>query len=346
MRALVYRGPGILEPTEVADPVPEPGEVVLEVAAAGVCGTDHHLVAGELGVPDGTIPGHEIAGRVVAAGSGVEDWTVGDMVVSYGQVVCGTCPACRGGHENLCSRPEGLGVARPGGFAELVAIPARCLVALPTGVDAAVGAIATDAIATPYHALTAVGGVQPGESVVIVGAGGLGLHAVGLAGGLGAARIVVADPSAAARALAVAAGADAVLDPGAHDRPGRALRELAGGADAAFEFVGRSATVEMALEALAPGGRLVVVGIGHDRPRLPPAIRFAGMELQVRGSFGSTLAEIATVVDLVAVRRIDTSRSVSRRVALEDAPGLFGGPPGPARTVVEPARPPTTAPGG
>ncbi len=135
----VYRGPGILEPTEVADPVPEPGEVVLEVAAAGVCGTDHHLVAGELGVPDGTIPGHEIAGRVLAAGSGVEDWAVGDMVVSYGQVVCGTCHACRGGHENRCSRPEGLGVVRPGGFSELVAIPARYLVSLPTGVDAASG---------------------------------------------------------------------------------------------------------------------------------------------------------------------------------------------------------------
>lgn len=346
MRALVYRGPGVLEPAEVADPVPEPPEVVVEVEAAGVCGTDHHLVAGELGVPAGTVPGHEIAGRVVAVGSGVEGWAAGDRVVSYGQVVCGACRACRAGHENRCARPVGIGVARPGGFAELVAIPARCLVTLPAGVDPAVGAIATDAIATPYHALTAVGGVQPGETVVIVGAGGLGLHAVGLARLLGAARIVVADPSAAARDLAVAAGADAVFDPGAHDRPGRALRELAGGADAAFEFVGRAATVEMGLEALAPGGRLVVVGIGTERPRLPPVVRFAGMEIQVRGSFGSTLAEIATVVDLVATRRIDTSRSVSARVGLEEAPGLFGGAPGPARTVVEPARTPTAAAGG
>lgn len=342
MKALAYREPGVLELSDVADPVPEAGEVVVAVTAAGVCGTDHHLVAGELGVPAGTIPGHETAGRIVAVGREVEGWREGDAVVSYGQVVCGTCPACLSGHENRCSRPEGFGMVRPGGFAEYVAVPARCLVALPAGVDPAVGAIATDAIATPYHALTSVGKVQPGETVVVVGAGGLGLHAVGLARVLGAGRVVAVDPSEQARELAAAAGADEVFDPGAHDEPGRALRRLVGGADAAFEFVGRAGTVEMGLEVLSPGGRLVVVGVGHDRPRLPPIIRFIGMELQVAGSFGSTLAEIAAVVELVAAGRLDTSRSVSRRVSLAEGPGLFAGPASPARTVIEPSQSPTT----
>ncbi|MCC6226806.1 MAG: alcohol dehydrogenase catalytic domain-containing protein [Microthrixaceae bacterium] len=337
MKALCYRGPGVIEPAEVPDPTPGPGEVLVEVVAAGVCGTDHHLVAGELGVPEGSIPGHETAGRVLALGADVAGWATGDGVVCYGQVVCGACPACGSGHENRCLRPVGFGMARPGGFAEYVAVPATCLLPLPRGVDPAIGAIATDAIATPYHALTAVGRLEPGEKVGIIGAGGLGLHAIALARLLGAKRIVAVDPSPAARDLALDVGADDVFDPSSHERPGGELRRIIDGADAVFEFVGRSQSVETGLEALAPGGRLVVVGVGHDRPRLPPVIRLVGMELAVAGSFGSTRDDIATVLGLVERGELDTSQSVSRRIGLDEAPSLFGTPAGPARSVIEPA---------
>lgn len=337
MRALVYRGPGRVEVGEVADPTPAADEVVVEVAAAGVCGTDHHLVAGELGVADGTIPGHETAGRVAALGSDVTGWAVGDRVVCCGQVFCGACAACAGGHQNRCARPAVFGVNRPGGFAEYVAVPAAGLVALPDGIDAPIGAIATDAIATPFHALTTVGRVQAGETVVIVGAGGLGLHAVALARMMGAGRVVAVDPSAEARELAAAAGADEVFDPSAHDRPARALRALVGGAQVAFEFVGRAASVELGVEALAAGGRLVVVGVGLERPALPPLVRLVGMELTVSGSFGSTMADLVSVVGLIERGRIDVSRSVSRRVGLDESPSLFDEPSGPGRTVIQPA---------
>lgn len=336
MRALVFREPGVLTPETVTDPVAGPGEVVIEVAAAGVCGTDHHLVAGELGVPAGTIPGHETAGCVVEVGPDVHDVALGDCVVCYGQVVCGRCDACRSGRANRCARPEGFGMARSGGFAEYLAAPASCLVPLPDGVDAAIGAIATDAIATPFHALDSVAALRPGERVVIVGAGGLGLHAVALARLMGAGRVIAADPSPEARALALAAGADDVLDPAAVADPGRELRTLVGGGTAAFEFVGCADSVELGLQSLRPGGRLVVVGVGHDRARLPPIIRFVGMELTVRGSFGSTMTDIATVLALVAAGRLDVSRSVSRCVDLDEAPGLFSGSAGPARTVIRP----------
>ena len=337
MRALVFRKAGLLEMATVADPTPGPGQAVIEVTAAGVCGTDYHLVAGELGVPAGTIPGHETAGRVVEIGPGVDGLALGDAVVCYGQVVCGSCAACRSGHENRCMQPEGFGMARPGGFAEYLVAPASCLLPLPDGVDAEIAAIATDAIATPFHALDSIAALRPGERVTVVGAGGLGLHAVALARLMGAGRVAVADPSPEARTLALAVGADDVLDPAAVTEPGRELRALAGGAHAAFEFVGRAGSVEVALQSLGAGGRLVVVGVGHDRPQLPPIIRFVGMELSVRGSFGSTRTDISTVLALLAGGRLDGSRSVSRRVGLDEAPGIFAGPAGPARTVIKPA---------
>lgn len=336
MRALVYRGPGRLDLEQIDEPLVAAGEVLIEVEAAGVCGTDHHLVDGQLGVPDGTVPGHETAGRIVEVGPGVEGWEVGDPVVAYGQVVCGDCAACASGHQNRCARPEGFGMARQGGFAELLTAPAGSVLRRPEAVSAAVGAIATDAIATPFHALSTVGRVRAGETVVIVGAGGLGLHAVLLARMMGAGRIIAADPSDQARQAALLAGADEVFDPSAGERPDRALRTLAGGASAAFEFVGRAETVELALQALAPGGRLVIVGVGHDQPVLPPIIRFIGMELSVHGSFGSTPAEIETVLSLIANGRLDVSRSVSAELALEDGPGVLTQPAGPGRTVLMP----------
>lgn len=339
MRALVFHEAGVLKADTVADPVAGPGEVIIEVAAAGVCGTDHHLVAGKLGVPAGTIPGHETAGRVVEVGPGIDGFAVGDRVVCYGQVVCGRCDPCRSGHHNRCTRSQGFGMARPGGFAEFLAAQASCLLTLPNEVDPAIGAIATDAIATPFHALDSVAALRPGERVVIVGAGGLGLHAVALARLMGAGRVIVADPSPQARALAMAVGADDALDSTAVADPGRELRALAGGANAAFEFVGRADSVQLALQSLGAGGRLVVVGVGHDRPRLPPIIRFVGMELTVRGSFGSTMTDIATVLNLIAAGRLDVSRSVGRRIGLDEAPALFDHPAGPARTVITPAAP-------
>lgn len=336
MKALVFRGPGRIGLEDVDDPVPTPGEVLLQVDAAGVCGTDRHIVAGELGVAAGVVPGHEIAGTVAEVGSEVEGWKPGDRVASFGQVTCGSCAACRAGISNRCRRPAVLGMARQGGFAERIALPAECLIALPDAVPSPVGAIASDAIATPLHALTTVGRLQLGETVAVIGAGGLGLHAVALARLAGAARVVAVDPSEAARKAAVEAGADAVFDPSAEDDPARALRRLARGVTLVLECVGRSETVELGLAVLATGGRLVLVGVGTARPTLPPLARFVGTELSVHGSFGSTPAEIETVLDLIESGRLDVSRSIQRRVPLAAAAAIFDEPSGPARTVILP----------
>jgi propanol-preferring alcohol dehydrogenase len=227
-------------------------------------------------------------------------------------------------------------MARQGGFAEWIALPARSLIGLPEGVSSAVGAIASDAIATPFHALVSVGRLRAGETVVVIGAGGLGLHAVQLARLAGAARVVAVDPYEPARSAALAAGADAVLDPAAEDDPARALRRLARGATLALECVGRCETVELGLAALGAGGRLVVVGVGTHRPSLPPLALFVGTELTVHGSFGSTPGEIETVLALIESGRLDVSRSIQREVPLEAAASIFAEPSGPARTVILP----------
>ncbi|MCP4968943.1 MAG: alcohol dehydrogenase catalytic domain-containing protein [bacterium] len=336
MKALVYNGPGQIDLTDIDEPTPAPGEVLLAVDAAGVCGTDRHIVAGELGVAPGTVPGHEIAGTIVDIGPGVQGWEPGARVASFGQVSCGVCLACRSGQPNRCRRPAVLGMARQGGFAEKVALPTSCLIALPDSISDSVGAIASDAIATPYHALTTIGGLRPGETVVIIGAGGLGLHAVQLARLCGATRVVAVDPVAGARDAALAVGADAVLDPASEDVPAKALRRLARGASLVLECVGRAETVELGLAALAPGGRLVVVGVGAARPQLPPLAMFIGSELSVLGSFGSTPAEIETVIALIAAGRLDVSLSVQREVPLSEAAPIFTKPFGTARTVLIP----------
>jgi 2-desacetyl-2-hydroxyethyl bacteriochlorophyllide A dehydrogenase len=337
MRAVVYHGPADLRLEQIPDPDPAPGEVLLEVTAAGICGTDRHIVAGELGVAPGTVPGHEIAGRVSAVGDGVSGWEEpGRRVLSYGQVTCGECRPCREGFEYRCRRPQVMGMTRPGGFAELIAVPEQCLVPVPEAVPDEFAAIVPDAIATPYHALVTIGRIEVGETVVIVGAGGLGVQAIVLARWAGAGRIVAVDPSHAAREAAVAAGADEVLEPSAHDDPAKALYTLTGGATLALECVGRGETVEMAMQSLASGGRLVVVGVGHDRPRLPPLIRFVAGETSIHGSFGSTIAEIETVLGLIAEGRLDVSHSISRRVSLDSVPEVFAQPSTPGRTVIVP----------
>ena len=336
MKALVYQGPGAIGLESVGDPSPLHGEVLLRVDAAGVCGTDRHIVAGQLGVEPGTVPGHEIAGTIIEMGSGVEEWKLGERVACFGQVTCGTCRACLSGASNLCRAPAVLGMARQGGFAEMVALPVNCLIRLPDDVSSPIGAIASDAIATPLHALWNVGKLRPGETVVVIGAGGLGLHAIQLARLGGAADVVAVDPSEAARQAALMAGADAVLDPNSEENPVRALRRLAKGATLALECVGSSETVEMGIAALSAGGRLVVVGVGNAQPSLPPLSRFIGAELSILGSFGSTPVEIETVLNLIQKGRFDISRSVQSEVPLAEAAAIFSGPSGPARTVILP----------
>jgi len=308
-----------LQIDEVAIPEPGADEVLIAVHACGLCGTDLHLAV-EGSLPVERVPitlGHEAAGIIGAVGSGVRGWHEGDRVAFVPSASCGECRFCRVGRDSLCDASKVYGMARDGALADYVTVPARALVALPSAIPFDIGAIVTDAVATPFHALRARGQLRAGERVGVFGCGGLGSHAIQLAKMMGAAFVVAVDVDAAARERARRLGADLVVD-AADDVP-RAIRKATGGLDLALEMVGIPQTVELAVRCLGKGGRAVIVGVGPGRPTLPMLAAFVGKEQAIVGSFGMDRVDIEDLYALVAGGRLDLSGSVTARYALSDA---------------------------
>ena len=345
MRAARLHTPG--EPLvveQVERPEAGPGEVVVDVRACGLCGTDLHLaVAGDVPVTHTPITlGHEAAGVVVEVGAGVQAAKVGDRVVLFPAASCGTCRWCLAGRESLCDRSTVYGMARDGALAEAVVVPARSVIPLPDGVSFAVGAIVTDGVATPFHALRKRARLQPGETVAIFGCGGLGTQAITLARLMGAAQVIAVDIDPAARGRALDLGADLALDPATDDVRGAVRAHLGGrGVDVALECVGRAETVGLALRSLDKAGRAVLIGVGPDRAALPPLLAFVGREQSVIGSFGMDRADIVDLLALVDAGRLDLSGSISARYPLAEAPEALAhlSRGGVARIVVTPQPP-------
>jgi propanol-preferring alcohol dehydrogenase len=303
---------------EVQVPMPGEGEALVRVLAAGVCGSDAHMLHGRVPVAKTPIIlGHEIAGMVAAVGpdAGVG---LGQAVIVRAGAACGRCAACGAGDDNLCPYQKVLGMAEDGGFAQYVRAPASCLVPLPEGVSFEIGAILADAVATPYHALAVRGGLKEGESVFVVGAGGVGLHAVLLARAMGAGQVVASDVRPQALQRAREMGADETL-PAEEAAYKEVQRLTGGGADIVLDCVGQPETTTLALRSLRPGGRAVVLGMGQRPLSLPPPMLFAWRELSVIGSFGSTRRDLDQVVDMVLSGRLDLSRSVTARLPLREA---------------------------
>ncbi len=345
LAARLHRPGSPLELESVAVPQPGPGQLLLEVAACGLCGTDIHLAI------DGDIPvartpitlGHEAAGTVAQIGEAVSGFTVGQRVALFPSPICGQCRFCRMGRESLCEATQAYGMSQDGALARYMVAPAFGAVAIPDEVDFATAAIVTDGVATPLHALRTRGALRAGEAVAVIGCGGLGAHAILLARMMGAGFVAAIDTQAQARARAVEFGADLAIDPAEQPQPGRAIRaHLGHGVDLALEFVGRAETVDTTLRCLDTGGRAVLVGVGPGRPALPPLLGFVGREHSVIGSFGMEKRDIADLLQLVARGRLDLSRSVTRKYPLagvNEALGLLAGKDtGVVRLVVEPGR--------
>jgi 6-hydroxycyclohex-1-ene-1-carbonyl-CoA dehydrogenase len=324
VKAAVFHGPG--RPLTIEDiPVPEPGpgEVLVRIAACGVCHTDLHYL--DHGTPTFKKPplvlGHEIAGTLASRDPSGR-LREGEPVLLPAVLSCGCCAACRAGRENICEQGVMLGNSIDGGYAEYIALPAKDIIPLPPEIPLVEGAIIADALTTPYHAVVNRGRVRPGDRVVVIGCGGVGLNVVQIAAALGA-RVLAVDLAPAKLDWALRLGAEAVLNTAETDRPERALREAtAAGADIAFEVVGRPETQELAISAVRTGGRVVLVGYSPD-PMMLNAGRVMFRELEVLGSLGCRPVDYPRVIELVRQGRVKLAELVTRRFPLDDIASAF-----------------------
>lgn len=319
MQAAVFHGSG--RPLTLEEvPVPEPGpdEILVRVAGCGLCHTDLHYL--DHGTPTFKEPplvlGHEISG-LVASPDPTGRLKEGERVLLPAVLACGSCGACRSGRENICARSVMLGNHVDGGYAEYLAVPAKEALPLPDEIPLVDAAIIADAVTTPYHAVVNRGRVRPGDRVVVIGCGGVGLNVVQVAAALGA-RVTALDLSPDKRELALEFGAESALDPASEERPDRRVRKATdGGGDVVFEVVGKAETQELAVASARTGGRVVLVGYSPDAMSLN-AGRVMFREIEVVGSLGCRPVDYPRVVELVRQGRIALEGLVTHRFPLSE----------------------------
>lgn len=313
---------------EVPVPVPGPGEVLVEVRAAGVCLSDVHLIDGSLSpfFPTDAVTkagavtlGHEVAGVVHTLGPDTKgDWTPGQRAVLQAGEACGDCAGCL--RRMLCHRPLTRGLDYDGGWAQYAIAREGTLLPIPDDLPFDQAAIIPDAVSTPYAAIVGTGAVRPAQSVGIWGAGGLGAHAVRLARMVGAAPILAIDPLPSARERALLFGADVALDPLAPDFAEAVREATAGrGLDVAFDFAGVGAARAQAASVLGPFGSLVLAGLTPEPVTIADSIGFCFNVNQVRGHYGSEPEHVEQLVGLASAGRIDLAPSITAHVPLAEA---------------------------
>ena len=260
MKALQFHGPGDLRLEDLPIPEPGAGEVRIRPHAVGLCGSDTHMLRGEMPAARPVVFGHEIAGVVDALGRDVSGVREGDPVTIEPHVYCKSCRYCRLGREHLCLEKRAFGVHLNGGLEERLVVPAYTAFLLPAGLGPEIGCLA-EPVACCIHGMDRLA-PQSGAPLLIIGAGPAGLILTRLARLAGATPIVVSEPNPARRTAALDFGADHALDPG-EDGWGEALDELSDGQgfDSVIEAVGSPTTLEAAVERAARGGRILVFGV-------------------------------------------------------------------------------------
>ena len=324
MRALLFEEfGGPLAVRSVPDPSPAADGVVVEVAASGICRSDWHAWCGH--DPDVTVPhvpGHELAGTVAAVGARVRNWTVGDRVTVPFVCACGTCEPCREGAGQVCLQQTQPGFTHWGSLAQLVALDAADvnLVGLPDGMPFATAASLGCRFATAFRAVTGVGRARPGEWVAVHGCGGVGLSAVQVAVAAGA-RVVAVDVAPGALELAVAFGAEHVVDGTGTDVPAAVAELTGGGAHVSLDALGAAVTCSNSIRSLRRRGRHVQVGLlppATGRPEVPMELVVAG-ELALLGSHGMAAADYPAMLGLIEAGRLSPELLVTRELPLAEA---------------------------
>jgi L-iditol 2-dehydrogenase len=328
MRALVVDGPGAAAVRELPEPVPGPGEVLVSVLAAGICGSDLELLAG--GRPAAyvrypVVPGHEWAGRVQAAGPGVHDLAPGDPVVAEGLRSCGVCERCAEGRTNLCTAGYAeTGFTLPGALAERLVVPAALVHRLPANRPVEPAALLEPAACVASGLLEA-GMPLPGMRVAVVGDGPLGLLALLLLRTVAPAELVLVGGRPARSAFGPRCGATGVVAAG--DQAG--LADLAGRFDTVVEATNQPSGAATALALLRRGGTAVLLGIsGAGQPAIDPDV-VALNQLRVQGGFAASRAAWRWVTGLYAEGIFDPAPLVTHRFGLDEVEAAFAALTGP-----------------
>jgi L-iditol 2-dehydrogenase len=308
-----------LELQEVPEPEPRPGHVVLEVAAAGICGTDVHIRHDEYRSEPPVTLGHEVAGTIAALGEGVEGWRVGQRVVTETYFsVCGACGYCRSGRPNLCARRRSIGSFEDGGFAPRLLTPAHNLHALPDGLAFPEAAL-VEPLACVVRGLLELNRLDAGDRVAITGPGPIGLLALQVAKAAGARAVMLGTAADGARLeLAARLGADGVLTVEAADGLAQTVDEMLGGpADVAIECSGAAPAAGLLLRLVRKAGRFVQVGL-YGKPIALDMDQVCFKELVVSGSFATAPTSWPRALALAGSGAVSLAAIVGATFALRD----------------------------
>jgi alcohol dehydrogenase len=323
MRALVYHGPGQKAWEEVPDPeITDEGDAIVRVDATTICGTDLHILAGD--VPEvhaGTILGHEAVGTVDEVGDNVHRLSPGDRVLVSCISACGTCRFCREGRYGQCAEGGGwvLGHQIDGTQADYVRVPYAdtSTYRIPDGVTDEEILMLADILPTGYEVGVLAGGVRPGDVVAVVGAGPIGLSAITCARLFSPSHVIAIDLSDARLKEAREFGADVTIND-SQDDPIAVIKDLTGrlGADVAIEAVGTPATFELAVKLARPGGRIANIGV-HGKPAMLHLEQEWARDITITTGLVDA-ASTPTLMRLVATGQLAAGRFVTHRFSMND----------------------------
>jgi L-iditol 2-dehydrogenase len=343
MNALLLSEYKHLEVTTLPVPVPEPSDVLVQVAACGICGSDVHGYDGTSGrrIPP-LVMGHEAAGTVAAVGSQVNGFNVADRVTFDSTVYCGVCTFCCRGEMNLCDNRQVVGVScgdysRAGAFAEYVAVPARIVYKLPENLGFAEAAM-LEAVSVALHAV-AVSKLAGGETALVIGAGMIGLLTLQAARVAGCSRIFVADIDVTRLNLAKELGADDTILASGAELTQEILRLTEGcGVDVVLEAVGRNETVAAAIDSVRKGGTVTLIGNITPQVNLPLQ-KVVSRQIRLQGSCASC-GEYPEAMELMATGKIRVEPLITAVAPLSDGPAWFdrlhSGEPNLMKVVLDP----------
>ena len=343
MKAMLLTEYEHLEVTDLPTPEVGAGELLVEVRACGICGSDIHGYDGSTGrrIPP-LVMGHEASGVVAKVGEGVKGFAVGDRVTFDSTVSCGKCPYCRSGHINLCDNRRVLGVScgeyrQHGAFAEYVVVPEHISYRLPDGVSFEHAAM-IEAVSIAVHAANRA---KPtlGDTALVVGSGMIGLLAIQAVKLAGAARVIAVDLEDSRLAVAKSLGADVTLNAKTTDVPAEVAKLTGGrGADVTLEVVGATPTIKTAIAATRKGGTVVLVGNLAPNVEMPLQA-IVTRELSVLGSCASN-GEYPACIELLSSGAIKVDPLITATASLDEGPAWFArlhrGEPGAMKVILKP----------